>query len=83
MSSANYVVDDTAYVLVSAVDNILQNKSAGYIRVIYSTVLPTVNDPNFFSIAPGQGFVKKDNLPSSNTYVRAEKGTANVVVGEG
>lgn len=82
MSSANYVVDDTAYTLVSATDNVLQNKSSVPVRVIFSTVLPTVDDQSYFSIPPNQGFVTKDALPVGNTYARAEEGTANVVVGE-
>jgi hypothetical protein len=83
MSSTNYLVTDTEYTLVSATDNVLQNKSSGYVRVIFGTVLPTVDDPNYYSIPPNQGFVTKDALPLGNTYVRADDGTANVVVGEG
>ncbi len=83
MSTASYTVDDTAYVLVSTTNNILQNKSSQYVRLVFGTVLPAVDDPNFFDIAPGQGFVTKDGLPSNNTYARATEGTAIVVVGEG
>jgi len=83
MSTASYTVTDAAYTEVSATNNILQNKSSQYVRVVFSTVLPAVDDPNYFDIAPGQGFVTKDGVPSNNTYARATEGEAVVVVGEG
>ena len=83
MSTANYIVTDTEYTLVSLTNNILQNKSSQYVRVVFSTVLPAVDDPNYFDIAPGQGFVTKGGVPSNSTYVRATEGEASVVVGEG
>jgi len=83
MSTASYTVTDAAYTEVSATNNIFQNRSSGYVRLVFSSVLPAVDDPNYFDIAPGQGFVTKDGVPSSNTYARATKGSAVVVVGEG
>lgn len=83
MSTASYTVTDAAYTQVSATNNILQNKSSQYVRVVFPTTLPAVGDPNYFDIAPGQGFVTKDGVPSNSTYVRATEGSAEVVVGEG
>jgi len=82
MSTASYTVTDAAYTEVSATNNIFQNRSSGYVRLVFSSVLPAVDDPNYFDIAPGQGFVTKDGVPSTNTYARAVKGEADVTVGE-
>ena len=83
MSTASYTVTDAAYTEVSATNNILQNKSSQYVRLVFSTVLPAVDDPNYFDVPPGKVFVTKDGVPSSNTYARATEGSATVTVGEG
>lgn len=79
MATVRTEFDDTVYVLVSAVDGVLQNVSTSPVRVCFSATLPAVDTDNYHFIEKGEFLTKSGGVPADSIYVRAESGKSGVV----
>ena len=73
MTTAIELVDETAYVLLTASDALVQNNSAYNVRVIFHTSLPAVDATAFHIVPPGQAIIKTSGVPAGNIYARCDK----------
>ena len=75
--------DDSVYVLISAVDGLLQNNSPSTLRVVFDVSLPTVGTEVFHSLRRGEAVQKLNDIPAGNIYVRSDTGKHNKVAFSG
>ena len=80
MASTLIQCDDSAYVLASSSDGLLQNTSPSDLRVIFAASLPSVSADNFHILSKGQSIGKAGGTPSGNIYIRSQDGRTNNVV---
>lgn len=79
MTTVNTSVDDTAYVLVSSVDSLVQNKSPWPARVYFGAALPAAGTENYHVLAQYDTLLKSAGVPAGNIYARASDGRSNLV----
>lgn len=82
MATQSFTVDDSAYVLVSSTDCLMQCVSSTPVRLVFSTTQPEVAHEDYHILSPKEGITKQGGLPSDDMYVLSNhKGrVAKVVV---
>lgn len=84
MDTIEYTIDSNSYTLISDVNSRVQNKSSYYIKLICSETTPPADDPDFYTLAPGEYFIfKKDSSEEGNLYAicKSEGQVSKVTVG--
>ncbi len=71
MPTTSFTVDDSAYVEISTVDALVQNKSPWPMRIHFGTSAPAANTPDFHILELNQAILKRENFPNGNIYARS------------
>lgn len=73
MSTTEYIIPDTGYVLVSEEDCEIQNNSSYIVRLVYGNYVPSLDESNFHRLSPNQYRIFKiSDLPEGKIYALCE-----------
>lgn len=69
MDTTEYTVSSSGYTLIAETNSKIQNKSSYFVRLICSTSTPSVDDENYYALAPGDFFLfKQDSSSDGDLY---------------
>ena len=80
MATTSFTVDSTAYVEVTDVNALIQNKSPWPLYIVFSETLPLVGTDAYHVLVRYQAILKANEVPTGKVYARSgREGWSNLV----